>query len=836
MTSFEEFLSMLQNRDIKVWAEGEDLRCNAPKGVITPEIREQLVKHKAEILTYLHKENGTSRFRHEPIQPLAGNKNLPLSFAQQRLWFLDQLEGGSSAYNMPAAFQMKGPLHIKGLEQSLTEMVRRHEVLRTVFLQLNGSPIQTINPPETMIIPLIDLQHLSRKEQESKTRRLIAEEAKCPFDLARGPLLRASLLRLDDNSHILLVTMHHIVTDGWSIVIFIKELASLYSAFSKGETISLPELPIQYADYAYWQREVLQGETLETLLDYWKQQLAGAPPLLELPLDRPRPALQSFRGSFIPFELDSLHMDGMKKLSREAGATLFMPLLTAFATLLSRYSGQEDIVVGTPIANRNRAEVEGLIGFFANTLALRIRLSGNPTFRELLDQVRETTIGAYEHQDLPFEKLVEELQPERHLSYNPLVQVVFVLQNIPLNAPTPALKLRGLDLTPMEFDHGTVRMDLEVHLWEVPEGCKGYFIYNTDLFDAATINRMIGHFQSIVKSVSFNPNQFALELSMLTDVERHQLASGWNRTNKDYFQNKCIHTVFEALAEQRPGATAVIYEDKKLSYRELNDRANQLARYLQSRGIGPEVPVAICLERSLEMMVGLLGILKAGGAYVPLDPAYPDDRLTFMLKDSMAPVLLTQQNLVFRLPEIKDQNSENQHPTIICLDRDSDIISKEYTDNLRSGVHSKNLAYIIYTSGSTGKPKGTMIQHKSLLNFVESAIDEYGIQKSDRVLQFASICFDASVEEIFPSLLSGGCLILRTDEMLDSVTGFLEKCEEMKITVLDLPTAYWHEVVAEFSRLKLTLPETLRLLIIGGERANPEDVGVWNRLIGDMPI
>ena len=543
------------------------------------------------------------------IKPVPRDQELLLSFGQQRLWLLAQLEEQSTTYNEPAAVRLSGPLNQAALEQSLREVVRRHEVLRTTFKLVNGSPVQIIAPQPTLTLPVVTLESLLEEEQATEVQRLVTREQELPFDLATGSLLRVRLLKLAAESHVLLVTMHHIVSDGWSMGVFIREVIALYQAFSNELPSSLQELPIQYADFAHWQRQWLKGEVFETQLNYWKQQLARIPPVLELPTDRPRPPVQTFAGNIFSWELNQDLTQQLKTLSQHSGATLFMTLLAAFVTLLSRYSGQEDIVVGSPIANRNRSEVESLIGFFVNTLVLRTDLKDNPSFSELLARVRQVALDAYTHQDVPFEQLVEELQPERNLSHTPLFQVMFVLQN----APMEKLELPNLTLTPLEMKSITAKFDLTLSMMETEQGLQGMWEYNSDLFDPQTIARMVGNFQNLLEGIVANPEQRISDLPLLSEAERHQLLVEWNDTQAEYPQDKCIHQLFEEQVERTPEAVAVVFEQEQLTYGKLNKRANQLAHYLQSLGVGPEVLVGICVERSIDMVVGLLGILKAGG-------------------------------------------------------------------------------------------------------------------------------------------------------------------------------------------------------------------------------
>jgi aspartate racemase len=815
-----EFLSYLRSLEVKVWAEGDRLRYNAPKGILTSELLDELRSRKAEILAFLHQDRlGTP----PSIQPRSRQVNSPLSFAQTRLWFLEQLEPDSPVYYIRKAVRLSGTLNLEALQKALDAIVERHEALRTNFIAELGNPVQVIASSRPVELCVIDLSALTSNEQAEQVKVRLAQETQRPFNLSAGLMLRASLLQLNSEEHILLLVMHHIASDGWSMGILYRELAALYEAFSTGKPLPLTPLPIQYADYADWQRQWLTGEVLSAQIDYWKKQLDGAPPVLELPTDHPRPAVQSYRGAKHFVSLPPSLTESLQAISRASGVTLFMTLLAAFQTLLYRYSGQEDIVVGSPIAGRTQVETEGLIGFFVNTLVLRTELSGNPTFRELLERVRQVALGAYAHQDLPFEKLVEELRPERSLSYTPLFQVMFVLQNTPMRQ---SLKLPGLTLQPWNLDSEIAMFDLSLAMWETEQGLQGEWEYNTDLFDAATITRMAGHFQTLLEGIVANLEQRVSELPLLTASERHQLLVEWNDTRGEYPLDKCIHQLFEATVERTPDAVAVMLEDQQLTYRELNIRANQLAHYLQGLGVEPDVLVGISIERSLEMVVGLLGILKAGGAYVPLDPAYPKERLSYMLSDSQVPILLTQDKLVSELPDYKVR--------VVALDRDWQVIATETQENLVTEVKPSNLAYIIYTSGSTGKPKGVMIEHQSVVNLTETMRVKYGMVSSDRVLQFSSISFDSATDEIYNCLTAGGTLVLRTDEMLSSVSTFLQKCREWQVSVLELPTAYWHQIVSELATTGETLPTSVRLISVGGEAVLPEKLRLWQRCVDEQ--
>ncbi|GAB1537798.1 hypothetical protein NUACC21_04520 [Scytonema sp. NUACC21] len=699
MKTIEEFLSDLCTLDVKLWVDGDRLRCSAPEGILTPSLRLQLQERKAEILAFLQKASLTSSSALATIQPVSRTLKLPLSFAQQRLWFLQQLEPESGFYNIHVQVRFEGKLNVTALEYSLNHIISRHEVLRTNFVVVDGQPVQVIADSKTITLVTVDLQHLELTQRESTCRQLILEEAAQPFDLTTDSLVRASLFKLTETEHVLLLMMHHMVSDWWSMGVLVNELAAIYQAVYSNVPVALPKLPIQYADFAVWQRQWLQGEELTKQVGYWKEKLADAPALLEMPTDRPRPAIQTYSGATEKFKLSQELCDALTALSQRQGVTLFMTLLAAFQVLLYRYSGQTDICVGTPIANRNRAETEGLFGLFLNTLVLRGNLSGNPSFVDFLSQVRSVALGAYAHQDLPFEQLVEQLQPERSLSHTPLFQVMFVLHNTPMQV----LQLPNLTLSPLELESSTAKFDLNLTLKNTAQGfsentavgLSGFLDYNTDLFDATTIARMAEHYLTLLSAVVANPHQKISELPLLSDREQHQILVEWNDTQLDYPKQLCLHSLFEQRVEKTPNAVAVVFENKQLTYSQLNAKANQLAHHLLELGVKPEVLVAICVERSIEMLVGLLAILKAGGAYVPLDPIYPPERLAYILENSGAKVLLTQQTVANLLPEI--------HGHIVYLD--SFWPSAHSSSNPNIHVCADNLAYAIYTSGSTGRVK-----------------------------------------------------------------------------------------------------------------------------------
>ena len=775
-----EFLYYIRSLNIRLSADGDRLRCQAPQGALTPSLKAEIFERKSEIIAFLNQANRNSQ---ESIQPISREGNLPVSFAQQRLWFIDQLEGQSAIYNIYRMLHLSGQLNLKTLEQAFQVIVERHETLRTSFQVVKDSPVQVLVPELSFTLPVIDLQSLPIDEQSAQVQKLVKQEAQKPFDLTEAPLLRVTLLHLDEKSHILVLIIHHIISDGWSMGVLIRELSSLYQAFCKRTPNPLSPLSIQYADFAHWQRDWLQGEVLSKQVNYWKGQLKDAPQLLELPTDYPRPPVQTFQGRREYFQLNAELTQKLTIVSQQSKTTLFMTLLAAFATLLYRYSAQSDIVIGSPIANRNRSQIEPLIGFFANSLALRINLQGNPSFNELLSQVRQIALDAYDHQDLPFEKLIEELQPERSLSYSPLFQVMFVLQN----APSSSLELPDLTLTSLDVDTETAKFDLLLSINETEQGLKGVWEYNTDLFDGETITRMGSHFKLLLEGIVTNPGQRISQFPILTEAERHQLLVEWNNTQTDYPKDKCIHHLFEEQVKKTPDTVAVWFDEQKLTYRELNNRANQLAHYLQTLGVKPEDLVGICIERSLDMIVGLLAILKAGGAYVPIDPTYPPERITYMLEDAQVGVLLTQNSLVKELPVGNTQR--------IGLDSQWQLISQQSPDNLLTNVTSNNLAYINYTSGSTGKPKGVEVLHRGVIRLL-FGIDYVHLDSKQRLLQMAPISFDAATFEIWGALLHGARCVL-FPETVPTTQTLRNAIQTHNITTLWLTSALFNAIVAE---------------------------------------
>ncbi|NCQ68545.1 MAG: amino acid adenylation domain-containing protein [Microcystis aeruginosa W13-15] len=803
-----EFLSYLNSLEIKLWLEEEKLKYQAPQGAMTPEIKQEIGTRKPEILAFLRSAITPSKTFESVISPVARTEDLPLSFAQQRMWFLYQMDQQNSAYNEALTIRLTGRLNIDILEQTINAIIQRHESLRTTFPMVEGNPIQKIAPSLKIKLLVINLKDISQDQIDKQ----IIEELQKPFDLTQAPLLRCTLFDLGYENYILVNVFHHIIIDGWSKGILFKELSEFYQAFLSNSTVDLPELAIQYADFAVWQRQWLQGEILENQLNYWKKQLTAAPLLLELPTDKPRPANPNFRGHSISFQINSELTEKLKLLSQKSGATLFMTLLAALNTLLFRYSGQDDILIGTPTANRNRQEIEPLIGFFVNTLVLRNSLEGNPTFSGLLQQARNVVLEAYANQDVPFEQVVDGLEIERSLSYNPLFQVMFALQNAPLNA----LELPDLKAQYLAVENQRIKFDLSLILEEIEteQGAylEGFWEYDSDLFTVERITRMVGHFQTLLKGIVANPQQTVRELPLLTESEKQQLLVEWNQTQQDYPQNLCIHQLFEAWVEQTPDAIALIFKGEQLTYRELNSKANQLANYLQTLGVKPETLVGICIEPSLEMIVGILGILKAAGAYVPIDPTYPSERIAYMLDDSQLAVLLTQEKLVTSLPQHQAQ--------VICLDSDWKEISTESKSSPITSLTPENLAYVIYTSGSTGKPKGVLVAHRGLCNLSQAQIKLFDVQPDSCVLQFASISFDASIWEIVMALCAGARLYLGTREELQPGQPLLQLLQEQEITHLTLVPSALTALSSE------NLP-ALQNIIVAGEPCPPSLVIQW---------
>ncbi|MFO0760431.1 MAG: amino acid adenylation domain-containing protein [Byssovorax sp.] len=693
-------------------------------------------KHGIEAPPLVHEEHG------------GGAGEQALSFAQERLWFLEQLEPGASAYVLSTALRLEGRLDVACLEQAINDVIQRHEVLRTTFVARDGKPALVVHPALRAPLPIIDFSTLPEVARAEPLRRELSAESQRPFDLGRGPLVRAQLFRMAEEDHVLAISMHHIVSDAWSMGVFAREVSALYEAHSHGHASPLEDLSIQYADYARWQQAWMRGGVLERQLSYWKQQLEGAPQALDLPADRPRPPVQSYAGAKRSFTLAPELARALQETSRREGATLYMTLLAAFAALLHRYSGQRDLLIGSPIANRSRAETEGLIGFFLNTLVLRVKVGEEASFRDLLKSVRTTCLEAYAHQDMPFERLVAELLPVRDQSRSPLFQVMFTLQN----TPDSGVSLEGLTIEGLTIETATAKFDLTLTLIEGQKGLSGAILYNTDLFDAATIDRLIEHFSTLLQGAVKEPQRLVGDLPILPEAEKRKLLVEWNDTAAEYPYERCLHQLFEEKAAERPDADAVIFEGETLTYRELDERSNRLARRLKALGVGAESLVGIAVERSAAMVVGLLGILKAGGAYVPLDPTYPRDRLAFMLADAQIRVLLTEEKVAADLPP--------HGAEMLRLDADWAAVAAESSAAIDGGAGPESLAYVIYTSGSTGKPKGVQIPHRAVVNFLSSMQRSPGISASDRLLAVTSLSFDIAGLELFLPLLSGATVVV----------------------------------------------------------------------------
>ncbi|MBD2690473.1 non-ribosomal peptide synthetase [Anabaena catenula] len=744
---------------------------NGRIAALSPEQRALLEKR-------LKQQKSQNNFRNNlKIAQRKTTDTLCLSLTQEKFWLLQQLQPDLTLYNESNMLRLQGKLNIIILEKSLNEIIKRHEILRTAFQVIDEQVLQIIAPTLTTELPIIDLKGWSKTDQEAKVKQLAIEYSSQTFHLDKTPLFKIIIIQLQEEEHILLFTIHHIIFDGWSSGVFYRELAALYQAFCQDISTKLPELPIQYADFALWQRQYLHDKSHQ--LNYWKQQLKNAPPILNLPTDYPRPAQQSFQGARATVIIPQILTDALKSLSQQEGVTPFMVLLATFKTLLYRYTGQTDLLVGTPVANRTHGEIENLLGCFVNTLVLRTDVSGELSFQDLLKRVRETALAAYTHQDLPFEQLVKELQPERTLSHTPLFQVMFVFQD----APTLALQLPNLTLAPLMIYNGTAKFDLSLYVEDTKQGLIGFLEYNTDLFHADTINRMVGHFQTLLAGIIANPQQHLGELPLLTATERYQLLEEWNNTQVDYPQDQCIHQLFEAQVEKTPDAVAVVFENQQLTYRELNAKANQLAHYLQKLGVKPEVLVGIYVERSLEIIIALLAILKAGGAYIPLDPTYPQERLAFMLEDSQISVLLTQQHLLKALPP--------NYAQVVCLDSDWESIAAHQKNSVNSNVNPSNLSYTIYTSGSTGKPKGVQITHRSVVNFLTAMQQQLQLTNIDNLLSVTTLSFDIAVLEIFLPLTTGTKLILVSPEVATDGVQLLQQLNNSAVTIMQATPATW---------------------------------------------
>ncbi|XXY45533.1 amino acid adenylation domain-containing protein [Sorangium sp. So ce269] len=817
MKEASDIISHLRKREIAVWIEGDSLRLRATKGALTPELKSELALRKEEILRCLREEQQARAASQDVIERVPEGGEIPLSFSQQRLWFLHQLEGPSSTYNMPLPVLLDGPLDVAALRRALDDLWQRHEVLRTRFVTEGGRPTPVVSDDPSC--PVVERSLEPQADEELELARQATAEVSRPFDLEREAPIRITLLRISPTRHAILATAHHIAFDAWSSGVFLRELSALYAAHRSGQPAALPELPVRYADYAAWQRRRLSGPLLATQLEYWRKELAGVPAALELPTDRPRPRLQTFRGRSRSFALDARLTGDLERVGREAGATLFMVLLSGFAALLHRYSGQDDLAIGTPIANRTRAELEPLIGCFVNTLALRVRPGGSLTARELIAAVRRTSLDAYAHQDVPFEHLVEKLQPARDLGRNPVFQVMFILQN----APASELRLPDLELSWLKPTWTTSRMDLTLSMEAAGAELTGAIEYNTDLFDDATIERLIGHYRSLLAAIARDPGRRLEELPLLAPEERAELLSAWNRTERAFPDAPTFLSLFEAQVEAQPDAIAAEFEGESLTYRALDERANQLAWHLAALGVGPGARVAFCVDRSLAMLVGLLGVLKAGGAYVAMDPAYPSERLAFMLEDCRPALVLTEARLAPGLPP-------SGAPAVL-IDRDWAEIAGRRADAPPRALAGAHPAYVLYTSGSTGRPKGVEVPHRALLNFLLAMRERPGLARGEALLAVTTISFDIAGLELYLPLMAGGRVVLLSQAAARDPSRLSQALQGSGATVMQATPATFRMLVAADLDLG-----ALRRVFCGGEalprplseRLVERGLEVWN--------
>ena len=726
----------------------------------------------------------------------------PASFAQRRLWFLHQIDQDSSVYNITAHSKITGPIDVVALERSFQEIVRRHETLRTTFSALDSEPLQVVSLSSRFNLALLDLQSLSPSVQHREMLNLARAESSCPFSLSQGPLLRASLLRLNLDLHFLLLTMHHIISDGWSLGVLWRETSTLYRSFCEGLPSPLPDLPIQYADFAQWQRQWLEGDLLKAQLSYWSRQLDALPPALEIPTDFQRPAIRSYRGSLVSLSIDRDLSDRLHVFNQKHRATMYMTLLAAFQVLLYRYSRQDDIAIGSPIAGRTRTETEGLIGFFVNTLVMRTNLSGAPEFRELLARVKEVTLGAYGNQDVPFERLVEVLSPQRSLNRTPLFQVMFALQNSPL----PQMEFGEARLEPINVSSGTSKFDITMSLEETGGTIEGYLEYSTELFEHQTIQRMIGHYKVLLENLLADDQSRIDYLPLLTEAERNHLLAEWSGANRPLQSEKLLHELFEEFAERMPDATAVASSEGRLKYSELNSQANRLAAYLRGLGIGPEVPVGVLLEPSIEMVIGVLGILKAGGGYVPIDPSFPMDRIEFILEDSGVTVLLT----CLEMKECIAACGIN----VVCMDEDMTWLSSYSDANVPRNSMIENQAYTIYTSGSTGRPKGVVVEQRQILNYLNAILDRFDLAPGAQYAMLQPLAVDSCNTVFIPSLCGGGTLHVMPHDQAADPYAVLEYFLHNRIEVLKMAPSHLAALLEACPTTEL-LPHDV--LALGGE-------------------
>lgn len=820
-----DFLGELRAKGVALTLDGDSLRCAAPPGVLDAALKAELLKQKPAIMSFLRASQHSVR-AHEPLLAHVDRSGeLPLSFAQQRLWFLDQLDPESTVYNIGAAIELTGPLNIPALENAMRTIIRRHENLRTSFLQVDGMPRTRIEEDVRWSLRVVDARHLATADARPELLRYAAGLIREHLDIAHAPLFRANVLATGPENHILVFTLHHIIFDGWSIGVFGQELTELYRAYSSGDTPALAPLTLQYVDFAAWQRKWLEAGELDRQLAYWKKQLAGSPPVIAFPSDHRRPAAELFRGArsklVVPEELTS----ALEATSQRHGVTLFMTLLAAFKVLLSRYTGQEDIVVGSPSASRTRTELYQMMGFFVNNLVLRTDLSGNPSFSELLTRVREVTLRAYEHQDVPFDQLVQALRPERSLDHSPLFQTMFIMQNFPVDQ----LKLPGLEAKPVELEVDTARFDLTLEAFPHKGALDVFFDYNSDLYNLGTIARLQQHYLAVLRAVVSDANVKITDIPLLSVPERDKLLYEWNRTEKHLPDEPCFHQQFEKYAWAAPDRVAVRAGDAAITYGELDKKANRIAATLRSKGAGPEKLVAIFEKRGIDLVAAMLGVAKSGAAYVPLDPAYPKGRIENILEDAQPVAVLTSSGLTELLPE-------SVRERLCLLD---DTLPQDAPPSSVS-VSQSHLAYVIFTSGSTGKPKGVQIPHRALLNFLEAMQSEPGFSAADVLLAVTTVSFDIAGLELLLPLYTGGTVCIALEP--GNPEALLHDLARYRPTVMQATPATWKLLIAAGwqgdARMKILCggeamePALARSLLVRSEELwnmyGPTETTIWS--------
>ena len=815
-------------KGIHLFLKDGELAFKAPKGALTPDLKQAIRDKKSEIVDLL-KSHQKSLSGTEKMTKVAGDNPIPLSFSQQRLWLLNQIDGGSAHYNMFNAIELKGTIQLSALKTAFQKIVDRHLTLKTNYhVNEEGEAQQVINHDHSLLVTEYDISGFSEELKQAELETLLREEAATQFDLENDLILRVGVVKLSDTNHILMMTVHHIASDGWSMSILMNEFSLNYQAALSGEENHLPELDIQYSDYAHWQHNHLKGETLEEQLVYWEKQLEALPAVHSLPLERSRPKQQTFNGDSHRVHIANDLAKALGEICQASGATLFMGLHAVFSVLLARYANETDIVIGTPVANREDGELAGLIGFFVNNLVLRSDLSNNPTFKALLEQSKKMLLDAYSHQQVPFEQIVERLQPERNLSHSPLFQIMLVLQN----NEEGVLELPGLQVEPIDQKERIAKYDLTLTVTEGKAGLDVDWEFNSDLFGGQTIAKMAEHFETLLASLLASPETPVNDVEILSKKDQQELLVDLNRQEgqieKQAEQNVCIHTLIERQAVLQPDAIAVVYENTQLTYRELNTQANQLAHYLvNDRHVKPESLVGICVDKSLEMVVGILAVLKAGGAYVPLDPGYPEARLQYMEKDAELTTILTLEHLMADIPFAETK--------LLVLNEETlkQTLNRQPQENIPPadiGLSADNAAYLIYTSGSTGNPKGVLVEHNGFSYHIQSCIDEYGFGNNENVLQFSSISFDAAQEQVFTTLCSGSSLFLRSNELWDE-EAFYQFCVRSEISIANLPPSYCYEILRNKPIVEKYAAELkLKTMLIGGEAFKNDLVKLWDEL------